>query len=229
LEKTVAIIQSNYIPWKGYFDIIAMADEFILLDDVQYTRQDWRNRNRIKTASGTLWLSIPTKRIFQQNINEVEVSQPNWTKKHWRTISQSYSKAPYFEQFQAVFASLYANMSETRLSQINYAFITAICGILGIETKISWSTDYAHGGGEKTSRLIELCTQANATGYLSGPSAKDYIETDLFDAANIQLDYMDYAGYPEYHQLHGPFEHAVSVLDLIFNEGPNAANFMKAL
>lgn len=227
--KKVAIVQSNYIPWKGYFDLINLVDEFVLFDDMQYTRRDWRNRNVIKTAAGLKWLTIPVavKGNYLQKINDTRVSDPAWARRHWETIVHSYSKATHFAHYREVFESLYLNCAETFLSQINYAFLTAICKILGIDTRITWSTDYSSAAG-KTERLVSICEQAGATSYISGPSARDYLDGTLFNDANISLEYIDYDSYPEYKQMFPPFAHQVSIIDLIFNEGPDARNFMKS-
>jgi len=225
----VAIVQSNYIPWKGYFDLINLVDEFILFDDMQYTRRDWRNRNLIKTRAGLKWLTIPVavKGNFFQKIKDTRVSDPGWGRTHWESIVHNYSKANHFAAFREVFESLYLGSQESFLSQINYAFLTAICKILRIETRITWSDDYESVEG-KTERLVSICKQAGATTYISGPAARDYIDEGLFNYADISLEYMDYSAYPEYRQLFPPFEHGVSVIDLIFNEGPDAPKFMKS-
>ena len=229
MTKTVAIVQSSYIPWKGYFDLVNMVDEVILFDDVQYTRADWRNRNRIKTKQGLLWLTIPVavKGKYHQAIKDTTIAEPKWTAEHWRSIVAHYTKAPHFREYADVFASIYQGLDEPSLSQVNRRFIEAICSVLGITTKITWSMEYEVVDG-KTERLVELCRQAGATDYLSGPSAQAYIEPELFEAANVNLHYMDYSGYPEYPQIHPPFEHAVSVLDLLFCTGPRARAYMKS-
>lgn len=229
MGKKVAAVQSNYIPWKGYFDLINMVDEFILLDDVQYTRRDWRNRNQIKTAEGPTWLSIPVKvkgKYFQP-IKETTVSEPDWGTKHWKTIVHNYSQARYFKVYRDTFEAIYLDSTETFLSQINYRFIKAICEILGITTTLSWSMDYRLIEG-KTERLVDLCRQAQASEYISGPSAKGYLDEGLFCQAQMRVSYIDYGDYPEYEQLFPPFEHRVSILDLIFNTGPNATQYMKS-
>jgi hypothetical protein len=225
----VAIVQSNYIPWKGYFDLINLVDEFILFDDMQYTRRDWRNRNLIKTRAGLKWLTIPVavKGNFFQKIKDTRVSDPGWGRTHWESIVHNYSKANHFAAFREVFESLYLGSQESFLSQINYAFLTTICKILRIETRITWSDTYESVEG-KTERLVSICKQAGATTYISGPAARDYIDEGLFNYADISLEYMDYSAYPEYRQLFPPFEHGVSVIDLIFNEGPDAPKFMKS-
>jgi hypothetical protein len=227
--KRVAIVQSNYIPWKGYFDLINLVDEFILFDDRQFTRRDWRNRNLIKTAQGLHWLTIPVqvKGRFEQRIDETMISERDWSEKHWKTISHTYSSAPFFDQYRADFAGLYASSGEERLSDVNRRFLDAICGLLGIRTRLSWSTDYPTDG-ERTERLVNICRLAGASEYLSGPAARVYIDEAQFQAAGIGLTYMDYSGYPEYRQLHGAFEHGVSVLDLLFNVGADAPRYMKS-
>ena len=228
MDKKVAILQSSYIPWKGYFDIINMVDEFILYDDVQYTKNDWRNRNNIKTQKGTQWITIPVhQKNLSQKIFETKTANNLWRKKHWKNISQWYSKADFFMSYKEIFKNLYLGGDEEFLSKINHMFITSINNILGINTRISWSSDYRLVG-DKTERLAELCRQAGATEYISGPSAKEYMNERLFQENGIKLTYMDYTGYPEYNQLFAPFKHEVSIIDLILNEGPNAKNFMKS-
>jgi len=227
--KKVAILQSNYIPWKGYFDLINMVDEFIIYDEMQYTRRDWRNRNKIKTSQGLLWLTIPVevKGKYFQKINETLVSDNDWAKQHWASIKQFYSKAKYFNEYKDRFEEFYLNNSEKYLTGINCTLIDLVNKILGIETKISMSSDYQLSDG-KTERLVNLVQQANGTEYISGPAAKDYIDEKLFDDAGIKLSWMDYSGYKEYTQLFPPFEHGVSVLDLIFNEGSDALKYLKS-
>ena len=227
MGKKVVVVQSSYIPWKGYFDLIHAADELILFDDVQYTRRDWRNRNLIKTGNGPAWLTIPVKAAgnYLAPIKDIEVDGAKWRDKHWRTIVASYARAPHFKDHAAVFEALYLGSAETRLSLVNRAFLEAVCEILGIGTKLSWSMDYEVVEG-KTERIVNLCRQAGARTYLSGPSARGYLEPAQFEAAGIDLTFFDYSGYPEYPQLHPPFTHEVSVLDLLFSEGPRATSRM---
>ncbi len=208
--------------------MIRMVDEFILYDDMQYTRRDWRNRNKIKTPNGLAWLTIPVevKGKYFQKINETIISEPGWAKDHWATIKQFYSKTKYFKDYKDLFEQFYLNTSEPLLSLVNYELIRIINEILGIKTKISRSGDYELADG-KTERLLSLVLQAGGTEYISGPAAKDYIVDSFFEEAGIKLSWMDYSGYPEYTQLFPPFEHGVTILDLIFNEGPQAVNYMK--
>jgi hypothetical protein len=226
--RKVAISQSNYIPWKGYFDSINMVDEFMLYDDMQYTRRDWRNRNKIKTKEGAKWLTVPVevKGKYFQKINETLISDPKWGQDHWNSILHNYNKAPFFKDYKDIFEPLYLNSQEDHLSQVNYNFIKAVCDILGITTKISWSSAYELKE-DRNERLVDLCIKTGATDYFSGPAAKAYMDESLFEKENIHVHYYDYSGYPEYHQLHGEFDHAVSILDLLFCEGPESKKYMK--
>lgn len=227
--KRIAILQSNYIPWKGYFDLINSVDEFVIYDDMQYTRRDWRNRNKIKTPDGLKWLTIPVevKGKYFQKINETIVSDGGWALMHWKTICQFYSKAKFFKDYKLIFEDFYLGSQDHHLSLINYRLIELVNSILGIKTKITWSTNYELLEGQ-TEKLLGICQQSGADVYLSGPSAKEYFDESLADKIGIKVEWMDYSGYPEYQQLYQPFEHGVSILDLIFNEGPNATNFMKS-
>jgi hypothetical protein len=228
MSKTIAVVQSNYIPWRGYFDLINSVDEFILYDDVQYTIRDWRNRNIIKTQNGPRWLTIPVevKGKYFQKIKDTVISDTTWGRKHWASIIHNYSRAKYFLIYRELFKDLYLRSEDKWLSQINYRFIIAICQILGIRTTISRSMDY-NLVGDKTDRLVHLCKQAGATAYVSGPSAKAYLDEDVFRNEGIAVAYIDYSGYPEYRQLYPPFEPSVTIIDLIFNEGPSATGYMK--
>lgn len=230
-NKKIAILQSNYIPWKGYFDIIDSVDEFIFYDEMQYTKNDWRNRNKIKTQNGLLWLTIPCKTkgaISEfQKINETKIMDKRWAKKHWNSLENAYSKATYFNKYKDLFKQIYCECAEEDfLCNVNYKFIFAINKLLGINTKISFDKDYGLIDG-KTERLIDLVKKANGNEYISGPAARDYIDESLFKKANIKLSWMNYSNYKEYKQLYLPFEHGVSILDLIFNTGDEAINYIR--
>lgn len=229
MEKRVAILQSNYIPWKGYFDLINMADVFIFYDHAQFTRNDWRNRNRIQGLNGPQWITIPVETTgkFLQPINETNVKGTHWRKKHWRTIEYSYAKAPHFSTYGRYFKPLYVDDQERLLSQINYRFIKLICELIGIQTPFCWSTDFELVEG-KTERIVSLCQQVGATEYLTGPAAKAYLNEELFAQAGISIHYMDYSGYPPYPQQYTPFVHEVSIIDLLFNVGENTPQYMKS-
>ncbi len=226
-KNKVMISQSNYIPWKGYFDNINQVDIFLIYDDAQYTKRDWRNRNQIKTPQGLKWLSIPVnvKGKFEQKINQTIIADPEWGKKHWASIKQNYSKAAYFKNYKDVFEELYKDTSELNLSKVNQSFIKTINGILGIKTKILRSDDYELSEG-KNERLLDLCITLNTSEYYSGPAAKSYLDVSLFESKGVKVNFFSYAGYPEYKQQYEGFEHGVSILDLLFNEGENATKYM---
>ncbi|SBW09511.1 conserved hypothetical protein [uncultured delta proteobacterium] len=223
--KKVAILQSNYIPWKGYFDIIARVDEFILYDEMQFTKNDWRNRNIIKTQQGPLWLTIPVGQDINRRICDVPLPGGPWRMKHWKTLVQNYSHAPCFKETAAWLEPLYRE-TQTTLSALNRRFIEEICRVLGIRTLIRDSSEYVLGEG-KTERLVNLCRQTGADEYVSGPAARGYLDERLFADQGVRVTWMDYANYPEYPQLHGAFTHQVSILDLLFNRGADAPRFMR--
>lgn len=224
--KKVAILQSNYIPWKGYFDLIAKADVFVIYDEVQYTKNDWRNRNIILTHNGPQWITIPVRiESLNQKINETKVFLENWNKKHMNTLIVNYNKAPYFNFYKEAIFDLYSNPSQY-LSEINGKFIREICKILGIDTQIIDSKELDLKG-DRNERLIEACKKLNASTYISGPAAKNYLDEKAFNNNNLNVDWMDYSGYLPYKQLHEPFVNGVSILDLIFNTGPDAPQYLK--
>lgn len=226
--KKVAILQSNYLPWKGYFDLIAAVDEFILYDDVQYTRRDWRNRNQIKTPQGLQWLTVPVqvRGKFYQKIRDTQIDGHEWALAHWKALLQNYRRAPHFQVIAEWLEPLYLEQQDTHISQLNRRLIEAVCSYLGIKTIIRNSWDYALHDG-KTECLAGLCQQAGGQDYVSGPSAKDYLEDKVFQDMGIQLTWFDYNGYPEYPQLWGRFAHNVSIVDLLFNCGPEAHRQMR--
>ena len=225
----VLITQSNYIPWKGYFDAINLADIFIIFDEMQYTKRDWRNRNKIKTPNGTTWLSIPVqvKGKYFQKINETRVIDHSWREKHFKNIVQFYNKSDYFDNYIGAIEKLYLGSREELLTEINIKFITWVNSILGIETKVFRSSNFELAEG-KTERLVKLCEEFDATEYITGPAARQYMDESLFNISNIKIKYLDYNGYPEYNQLYDGFNHDVTILDLIFNTGPCFSQYMKS-
>lgn len=229
-KKKIAILQSDYIPWKGYFDIINSVDEFIIYDEAQYTRRDWRNRNLIKTRNGLRWLTIPikSKGRFSQKICETEIHGKSWAEQHYKTICHNYGAALHFGEYVGIFREVYqAGTKKQLLSEVNRQFIEVINNILGIKTKISYSSDYIYSGnrGEK---ILSICQQARAAEYITGPAARSYIDTRKFEESGIGIHWMDYSGYSEYRQLYPPFIHNVSIIDLVFNEGPGAKSYLKS-
>jgi len=228
-ELKVAILQSSYIPWKGYFDIIHDVDLFIFYDDVQFTKRDWRSRNMIYTKNGLKWLSVPvlTKGKYEQLICDtgIDTSQ-NWQKVHFNAISHNYSAAPFFNTYKDFFRYAYLENEWDNLSVLNQFLIKTIArDYLGIKTKFGNSNDYAVTG-EKHERLLSLVKSTGANVYVSGPSAKDYIVEQDYVDADIKINWKEYSGYPEYLQIHGEFYHNVSILDLLFNVGSDAPYYI---
>lgn len=224
--KRVAVLQSNYVPWKGYFDLIAAVDEFILYDDAQFTKNDWRNRNRIKTPQGVQWLSVPVGQRIDRRIRDVVLDDPRWQASHWKTLECNYRRAPCFDEVAAWLAPIYLGQRHATLSDLNRTLIEAACAYLGIGTRITTSADYRLSEG-RSQRVLDLCVQAGANEYLSGPAARDYLEEPLFAGRGIAVRWFAYDGYPEHPQLWGPFEHAVSIVDPLFNCGRDTRRYMK--
>jgi len=228
--KRIAILQSDYIPWKGYFDIINSVDEFVIYDEAQYTKRDWRNRNLIKTRNGLIWLTIPvkTKSRFYQKICDAEIIGNSWSDKHFDSIRHGYTNTKYFKEFAEIIMNAYHESKSLKyLSDVNKLFLDIILSILNIKTKISSSSEYIYSGNS-TDKIISICRQAGASEYLTGQAAKSYLDEGRLRKSGISLLWMDYSGYPEYEQLYPPFEHRVSILDLIFNMGTEARNYMKS-
>ncbi|QHO78272.1 hypothetical protein ACH79_42500 [Bradyrhizobium sp. CCBAU 051011] len=223
----ICIIQSCYIPWKGFFDLIGRCEEYVIYDSAQYVKRHWHNRNRIKTANGVQWLTIPViaKGRFEQPIDQVEIEKP-WADKHWRALELAYKRAPFFEQLAPTVKGWYERADKlARLSDVNTLFVAGIAELLGLTTRIVSDSAYP-AQGEKTERLLAICQAAGADRYVSGPSAKSYFDESLFTSAGITPEWMSYDGYPEYPQLHGAFEHAVTILDLLFHTGQQAPRYL---
>ena len=215
--KTGVILQPSYIPWRGYFDLIHDADVFVFYDDVQYDKHGWRNRNRIKTAQGPQWLTIPTNASDKVLIKDAVIAQRDWARKHIATLRQSYARAPFLEETLGVFEPVVREPCE-RLADVTIALTIALARCLGIEhTRFVRSSELGVGGG-KTERLVNILQHLGCDRYVSGPSARDYLVPSQFEEAKIQLDYKVY-DYPAYEQLHAPYEPAVTVLDLLFVRG----------
>lgn len=226
--KTVAIVQSNYVPWRGYFDLIAAVDEFILYDEVQYTKHDWRNRNLIKTPQGRQWLTVPVKSrgLLGQSVRQAEIAGRGWAAKHWKSLEANYRRAPHFDAVAALLRPVYLERQHGHLSALNRQLIELVCRTLGITTRITDARDYRLEG-DRNERLVGLCRQAGAARYLSGPAARSYLDERCFAEGGVAVAWFDYDGYAEYPQLWGPFEPRVSVLDLLFNCGPRAAQYLR--
>ena len=224
--KKIAILQSNYIPWKGVFDMMNKVDTFVFFEDVDFTKRDWRTRNKIKTSEGEVWLTIPVKKAPRgTKIYEIEISQDeNWQEKHYKTITQYDKKAKYFEDYKWLLEKVYLEKKWTNLSEFNIFTNILIARELGIKTEFVNSKDL-NTTGAKDDKLIEIVKTLKGDYYLSGPAAKDYIVNEKFKKNKIKLAYIKY-GYPEYPQINGEFNHFVTVLDVLFNTGKEAVNYI---
>lgn len=217
------------MPWRGYFHLIQRADVFVFYDDVQYDKHGWRNRNRIKTVAGSQWLTIPV--LAKGNtasglpIHEARIMPADkWAKKHLAGIKQSYGKAPFFEPYRALVESFYAE-PPALLADFTIDTTKKLAEALGLtKTKFLRSSELQLEGA-KNDRLLALLTKVGATHYISGPSAKSYIDEAAFAAAKISLEDQVY-DYPEYEQLYPPFDPQVTVLDLLFMKGPAAGDWI---
>lgn len=222
----LAVLQSNYLPWKGYFDIIHDVDLFLFYDEVQYTKNDWRNRNKIYTATGLKWLTVPVYGTIEKRIDEIEIVRGRWQMQHYQAILTNYAKAPYFRQYQDFLEFVYLDTVWNSLSELNQYLIRKIAtDFLQISTKIDQSVSYlSTGSGHQ--KLLSLVKNTGADSYESGPAAQSYIISSDYREAGIELIWKDYTGYPQYQQLHDPFQHQVSILDLLFNTGSDAPYFI---
>jgi hypothetical protein len=230
--KTIAILQSNYVPWKGYFDIMAAADEFLIFDEVQFTKNDWRNRNQIVLNGRKHWLTIPVKTsgAFGERIDQIESARPDWPRAHWDTLRQAYGAAPFHAEMAPFFEALYRDAASLRrLTEINELFLRRLATLLDLPTAILRADIVPRGAADPTGRLVEICRARGATDYISGPVARAYLKPDRLSDAGVRLHYANYQGYPEYKQSMTPFDHGVSILDTLFRCGPAARAQLKSL
>lgn len=227
MSKTVAVLQSNYIPWKGYFDIIHDVDLFIFYDEVQYTKNDWRNRNKVYSPQGLSWITLPVNYDLSKSILEVTLKNNiPWQQQHWDKLHNAYHKAPFFEKYESFLREIYFSREWESLSELNRYLIVEISRrFLGIETIFADSTEFA-SVGQRQEKLVSLLQSAGCERYISGPRAKAYIEPERFEQAGIELIWKEYSGYPEYEQQKEPFEHSVTVLDLLFHKGDEAPYYI---
>ncbi len=222
----VGIIQSNFLPWRGYFDFVREVDLFILHDDLQYTKGDWRNRNRIKTPRGAEWITVPVKYLHTSQLIEqtaIDYSNP-WAAKILNRIRESYRTAPNFEPYFSQLSELLSEPAIT-ISELNSRLIAWVCRHLKINTPIRLSREY-HPQGAKTERLVGILRQVGATTYVSGPAAQAYLVPGMLETEGIELKYKTY-GYEEYDQLYPPYDPFVSVLDLLFMKGTDAIRYLE--
>jgi hypothetical protein len=223
------ILQPSYIPWRGFFHQVQKADVFVFYDDVQYDDRGWRNRNRIKTASGTQWLTIPVlgrgAQVEMIPLRDVAICWDRpWPRKHWTTIRHAYSRAPFFRRYGGLVEALYARRDE-RLADFTIEFVLALARELGLAgTRFVRSSALGVGGG-RMERLLGILKAVGGRHYISGPSARAYVDDALLREAGVTVEYMAY-DYPEYEQLHPPYDPQVSVLDLLFMKGPDAPAYI---
>ncbi|MBD3427000.1 MAG: hypothetical protein GF409_07230 [Candidatus Omnitrophica bacterium] len=221
----VAIHQPQYLPWLGYFDKMDQSDVFVLLDDVQYKKNEWQNRNKIRNADTWQWLTVPVLYQFGQPINQVEIDNTtNWSDKHIKSIEINYSKAPHFEEHAAFFEETFKR-EWPLLEQINSHFIQYLKRALGIKARIvkSSTMDLETSG---TQRLVDICSRLDADVYLSGAGGRDYLEEDLFSGSGIELKFQSYR-HPEYEQVYEGFEPYMSVIDLLFTSGSKSIDIIR--
>lgn len=225
----VVITQSNYFPWKGYFDLVANADYCVFLDDVQFTKNDWRNRNRIKTTEGNLrWITVPVGKSISRKISEVELPKGDWVFQHERLFRENYSASPYFESARKLLEeNLHAGFE--RLSELNQSVTRDITHRF-INPSVTFLQDTEvigkWGGYDRNERLIRILKEIRGSIYLSGPAASDYLDMNLFRKHAIEVRFADYRGYREYFQGPSAFKHDVSIIDLIAWTGQQAVDFL---
>ena len=224
------ILQPSFIAWRGYFHQVHRADVFVFYDDVQYDKHGWRNRNRIKGPNGSQWLTVPV--LSKGNvshhlpINQVRINtSQEWAAKHWTTLTQVYGRTPFFAQYAPILEPYYQRPYEL-LAELTIDLTVAIARELLDITHTRFERSSQLGiSGTTTGRLVAICQAAEATRYVSGPSAASYLDEEQFRAAGISVEYMAY-DYPEYAQRFPPFDPFVSVLDLVFMLGPEAPRYI---
>jgi hypothetical protein len=222
--KKIAILQPNYIPWKGVFDLISQVDVFVFYDDVQYTAKDWRSRNRIRTTQGERWLTVPvlSKGLRDQRICDAVIDvRSNWQTKHYKALKANYQKARHFKEYEYLLEKIYLANTWTKISELNIFATKLLAETLGIQVEWHRSSELGQSGSKNGERAINLCQTLGCDYFVNGPSARAFMDAALFLKSGIELDYISYS-YPEYEQLHRPFVHEVTVLDVIFNCGPDA-------
>jgi len=223
----LAILQPSYLPWLGFFDQMHRSDQFVIYDDVQFTRRDWRNRNRIRVREGSAWLTVPViqKNKYEQSLLETKIDNTTlWKRKHLEAIRCHYSKTPYFELYFPWCEQIYSNdwkfLLDLSLETIHY-----LKGQLKIDTPLVRSSEL-ETPGNKTERLIAICKQLGATHYLSGDSARKYISSREFSEQSIDLEYQVYQ-HPQYAQRYEGFVPFLSTIDLLFNCGDKSLDILK--
>lgn len=224
----IAILQPNYIPWKGVFDLINRVDTFVFYDDVQYTTKDWRNRNKIKTENGSMWLSVPVlnKSRRHQLICDAMIDKTkHWQKDHFKKISFYYKKTKYFNEYKHLLDTIYLENQWNCLSELNIYSTMLIASEIGINANWIKSSDLKIHGSKNGEKVVKICKMLGCNEFINGPSSKAFMDEHLFKQNGIRLDYMSYS-YPEYEQAYEPFLHQVTVLDVLFNCGKDSKKFI---
>jgi hypothetical protein len=224
--KRIAILQPNYIPWKGVFDLISKVDVFVFYDDVQYTKRDWRNRNIIKTPQGPQYLSVPVLYKSGELVKDVPIDPTsNWQNKHYKTIVANYSKAPYFEKYEGLLNSIFLQHDWHNIAELDIFATKRIAQAFGLRTEWIRSSDLGLSGDKNGEKIIKICKKLDCNFFINGPAAHSFMNQDLFISSDIKLRYIKY-NFPKYAQLFGDFTHFVSALDVLFNCGPKSKNFI---
>ena len=219
--KLVTIHQPNYLPWSGFFHKWLISDVFIILDTVQYHKNEWQNRNQIKTAQGTQWLTVPVTYRFPQRIDEVGIAAGKpWARKQWAAVAQAYGKAPYFQDYAPALQALW-EQPWTRLVDVNVAVIRMLGAMLGCDAPLLLASEMDEASDEPTERLIQLCQQVDGDAYLSGAEGRNYLQQHDFDVAGVDLWFQQVEP-PVYSQLYGDFIPYLSLLDVLLNLGGEA-------
>lgn len=222
----VAVDQPNYIPWKGYFDLIHDVDMFVFYTDVQYTTRDWRNRNIIRTPNGDKWLTVPCGNKTNRRICDVKMADHDWQMTHFQTLRFAYGDCRYYDYVRPLLEDVYLNNEWEYLQDLDIYLTKAIArDYLGIETEFVDSRNYSTSG-VKHERLLSLLQCIGADVYESGPTAKNYIVSKDYSDARIELRWKSYEGYPEYPQNSEIFNHNVSIIDLLCNVGEDAPYYI---
>lgn len=222
---TLAVLQPGYLPWLGFFDQLLRSDIFIYYDDVQFDKHGWRNRNRIKTPTGPAWLTVPVNHKGKPLVNEIEINnQLAWAKKHTGTLKQQYAKAPYFNEYFPRFEEILCR-DWSKLADLDIVLIETICEILEITTRRIRSSELSVQG-DKNQRLINFCLKFNVNTYLTGDAARGYLDEDAFKSHGISVAYQRYE-HPIYRQQYDDFVPFLSIVDLLFNEGPSAKQIVR--
>lgn len=223
--KLVAIHQPNFLPWPGFFHKWMIADAMVLLDTVQFEKNEWQNRNRIKTAQGACWITVPVHYRFPQTIREVTVAGGNWRRKLCATVEQAYAKAPHFRRYWPELRAVLHEEHEM-LAELNVALIRLVGAWLGCAARLYLASEMGVDESDPTARLVALTRAAGGDAYLSGREGRNYLRREAFEAAGLAL-YFQAVEAPRYPQLHGPFVSHLSVLDLLFNTGDDARTLVR--